>query len=29
MEMVPLALFEILLFVVNFTPLGKPEPKNQ
>ena len=27
MEMVPLALFEILLFVVNFTPLGKPESK--
>ena len=27
MEMVPLALFEILLFVVNFTPLGNPEPK--
>ena len=27
MEMVPLALFEILLFVVNFTPLGKPEIK--
>ena len=27
MEMVPLALFEILLVIVNFTPLGKPEPK--
>lgn len=27
MEMVPLALFEILLFVVNFTPVGKPERK--
>lgn len=27
MEMVPLAMFEILLLVVNFTPLGKPESK--
>ena len=27
MEMVPLALFEILLVIVNFTPLGKPEAK--
>lgn len=27
MEMVPLAMFEILLFVVNFTPIGKPERK--
>lgn len=27
MEMVPLAMFEILLFVVNFTPVGKPEIK--
>lgn len=28
MEMVPLAMFEILLFVVNFTPVGKPERKD-
>ena len=27
MEMVPLAMFEILLFVVNFTPVGKPIKK--
>lgn len=27
MEMVPLAMFEILLFIVNFTPVGKPLPK--
>lgn len=29
MEMVPLAMFEILLFVVNFTPIGKPIKINQ
>lgn len=28
MEMVPLAMFEVLLFVVNFTPVGKPERKD-
>ena len=27
MEMVPLAMFEILLFVVNYTPVGKPIAK--
>lgn len=27
MEMVPLAMFEILLFVINFTPVGKPVSK--